>query len=321
MNVTNEWSQLKSVIVGIADNAKIPENDISLRYINYADELNEDKIPYGPYPRQVIEEANEDLDIFCKFLRKEGVKVFRPIDNDPAYYNYCPRDSVLVYKDTAYSSPMPIFSRHNEYKSFEHHLDKLQQINPCAGRELFNPDCIGDPNTLALNEIAPAFDAANIIKANDDILYLVSNSGNKKGAEYIQSLLDTAKIHLLENVYSYMHIDSTVAFLRDGLMLLNPDRISSKKILPKPFCDWDVVWAPEPNDLGYFGNYCNASKWVNMNVFSVNENLVVLEEHQHGLRKVLEKQKIECAMLPMRHQRTLGGGFHCVTLDIERETK
>jgi len=56
-----------------------------------------------------------------------------------------------------------------------------------------------------------------------------------------------------------------------------------------------------------------------MNLFSVNPNLVVLEEHQEPTRRELEKYGIECAMLPMRHQRTLGGGFHCVTLDLDRE--
>ena len=55
-----------------------------------------------------------------------------------------------------------------------------------------------------------------------------------------------------------------------------------------------------------------------MNLFSVNSNLVALEERQEPLRKELENRGIECAMLPTRHQRTLGGGFHCVTLDIER---
>ena len=53
-------------------------------------------------------------------------------------------------------------------------------------------------------------------------------------------------------------------------------------------------------------------------MMSINENLVVLEENQHSLRIELEKHGIECAMLPTRHQRTLGGGFHCVTLDLER---
>jgi N-dimethylarginine dimethylaminohydrolase len=55
-----------------------------------------------------------------------------------------------------------------------------------------------------------------------------------------------------------------------------------------------------------------------MNLFSVSPDLVALEENQHNLRKELEAHGIECAMLPIRHQRTLGGGFHCVTLDLVR---
>ena len=186
--------------------------------------------------------------------------------------------------------------------------------------DLYNIDCVGDPDVLALHEIAPSFDAANIIRANQDILYLVSNSGNKKGAESLQDLLGSSvQVHTLENVYSYMHIDSTVAFLKEGLLLVNPERIKNKYQLPKPFCDWDVIWAPEPSDIGHYPGICNASKWINMNLFSIREDLVVLEKHQNTLRMLLEKKGIECIMLPMRHQRTLGGGFHCVTLDLERE--
>jgi N-dimethylarginine dimethylaminohydrolase len=215
---------------------------------------------------------------------------------------------------------MPIKARNNEWKSFEDHLFNPISIECSYNNNLYNLDCLGDKDILALTEYSPAFDAANIIRANNDILYLVSNTGNKKGAQLLQKLLKKEiKVHILEGVYSYIHIDSTIAFLREGLILLNPERIKDKKILPKPFCDWDVIWCPEPIDIGYYSYYNNASKWINMNLFSINENLVVLEEHQHNLRKELEKYKIECAMLPMRHQRTLGGGFHCVTLDLERK--
>jgi arginine deiminase len=62
-----------------------------------------------------------------------------------------------------------------------------------------------------------------------------------------------------------------------------------------------------------------ASEWISMNLLSINPNLVVLEERQTNLRDLLEKHGIECIMLPGRHQRTLSGGFHCVTLDLERE--
>jgi hypothetical protein len=55
-----------------------------------------------------------------------------------------------------------------------------------------------------------------------------------------------------------------------------------------------------------------------VNLFSVNPNLAVVEEHQEQLRIELEKHKIDVQMMPMRHARTLGGCFHCVRLDIER---
>jgi len=320
MSSTNEWDPLKKVVVGVADNAKIPPIDISVRTVNYADLSDTNSISIGPYPKQVIEEANEDLELFVDFLKGENVEVVRPDVTDCNYYNYCPRDSVFIHDNLTLATPMPIRARKDEWKAFKSHLIDPIDVITNFSDDLYNLDCVGNKDILALNETIPSFDAANVIRANDNILYLVSNSGNKKGAEFLQSAVkDTATVHMLEGVYSYMHIDSTIAFLREGLLLANPSRIKSQDVLPKPFKNWDIIWCPEPTDIGYYRNYCNASVWINMNLFSVNTRLVALEEHQHSLRKELEKYGIECAMLPMRHQRTLGGGFHCVTLDLERD--
>lgn len=317
---TNEWSQLKKVIVGIADGAKIPELDISLRTVNYANVVDEKQIPQGHYPQRVIDEATEDLEVFKNFLESEGVEVLRP-KTDPAvkYYNYCPRDTVFVYNDRQLAAPTSLISRLDEYKFIEHHLDNLTVAPRDYSDDAYNTNCINNPDQLALNEMTAIFDAANIIRANDDILYLVSNSANKKGADLLQDWLGKdVKVHRLEGVYSYMHIDSTVAFLREGLMLLNPSRIKSKDQMPEVFRNWDVIWCPEPVPIGWYGTYRNSSDWISMNLFSVNENLVAVEEHQEPLRIALEKHKIDCAMLPMRQSITLGGCFHCVTLDLER---
>lgn len=321
MRATNEWDPLKKIVVGIADNAKIPEVDISLRTVNYADEPEEQNIPVGPYPQEVIDEANEDLDRLVGFLQTQSVEVVRPEATDCGYYNYCPRDSVFIHGDLTLATPMPLRARKDEWKAYEKHLYKPKSI-PCYHEsKLYNKKCVGDPDTLALKEIEPAFDAANIIRANDDILYLVSNSGNRLGANLLQDALgERAKVHVLEGVYSYMHIDSTVTFLREGLMLLNPSRIKSLDQLPGPFKDWDAVWCPEPTPIGHYGNYRNSSDWISMNLLSINPNLVVLEEHQEDLRKELTKYNIDCIMLPMRHSVTLGGSFHCVTLDLERQS-
>lgn len=321
MKSQNEWDQLKKVVVGVADYATVPEVDLSVRTINYADRKDLSTIPVGLYPQQVIDEANEDLEIFVNFLLGECVKVLRPDRTPTDYYNFCPRDVIFTHNDLTVATPMPLKCRKDAWIPLIHQLYH-PFIVPCKHQnELYNENCVGDKDTLALTEVTPAFDAANALRANDDILYLVSNSGNIKGANLLQEMLgDRAKVHLLQDVYAYMHIDSTIAFLREGLMLLNPERIKSVDVLPEPFRSWDVVWCPEPVDIGYFPGYNHASCWVaNMNLFSVNPNLVVLEENQEPTRKELERHGIQCAMLPMRHGRTLSGGFHCVTLDLERE--
>jgi glycine amidinotransferase len=320
MKSQNEWGKLKKVIVGIADYARVPEIDLSVRTINYADRVDVSDVPVGLYPQQVIDEANEDLEVFVNFLQQESVEVVRPERKETEYYNFCPRDVIFTHKDLTIATPMPLKCRKDAWNSLINLLD-ITTIVPCKYQDsLYNKNCVGNKDILALTEETPAFDAANILRANDDILYLVSNSGNVAGANLLQEMLGSrAKVHLLKGVYSYMHIDTTIAFLREGLILLNPERIKDTNVLPEPFRNWDVIWCPEPVDIGYFPGYNHASKWVNMNLFSVNPNLIALEEHQEPTRKELEKHGIECAMLPMRHGRTLSGIFHCVTLDLERE--
>jgi N-dimethylarginine dimethylaminohydrolase len=314
----NEWGVLKRVVVGIADYAKIPALDKSLRVVNYADVQDTTSIKSGFYPQQVIDEANVDLEILSDFLKSCNVEVVRPKNQPVEYYNYCPRDTVVTYNGKSIAAPMSLTSRNKEYLTYADHLENIIEIPNYLGDDVYNEQCVGDPDTLALYETYPKFDAANIIKANNHLLYLVSNSGNKLGADYLRQVTG-ATVHVLENVYSYMHIDSTVAFLREGLMLLNPSRIKSIDQLPEYFRNWDVIWAPEPVDIGHYPGYCHASTWVNVNLLSVNPNLVILEKHQHNLRLLLEEKGIDCAMLPMRHSRTLGGCFHCVTLDLDRD--
>jgi scyllo-inosamine-4-phosphate amidinotransferase 1 len=319
MYATNEWDTLRQVIVGRAIGARVPDLDLSMRLVNYADVEDATTIHTGAYPDIVTQEADEDLETFVRFLRNEHVEVLRPFDSDQVvkYYDYCPRDIVFLHGEHAIATPMPIRARACNYHPLAHHFPTITEAPRYYADDLYNTKCLGDPDTLALTEVAPSFDAANCIRANDDILYLVSNSGNRAGADWLQKHTGL-NIHPLEGVYSYMHIDSTVAFLREGLMLLNPTRIKDVNQLPEPFRHWDYIMCPEPTDIGYYGDYNNASVWINMNMLSISPTLVALEENQHSLRIELEKHGIDCAMLPTRHQRTLGGGFHCVTLDTIR---
>jgi len=127
------------------------------------------------------------------------------------------------------------------------------------------------------------------------------------------------QVHILENVYSYAHIDSTISILRDGLVMFNASRINEQNC-PEYFKTWEKIYVHDVVSQKFY-HYPYASKWIAINLLSVDPNTVIIDKNQTELIRTLESHKIDCIGLELRHSRTLGGGFHCVTLDLERETK
>ena len=62
-----------------------------------------------------------------------------------------------------------------------------------------------------------------------------------------------------------------------------------------------------------------ASKWIGLNILSINPDTVIVDRIQTKLIELLKEARFRVIELELRHSRTLGGGFHCVTLDLERE--
>ena len=331
-NVNNEWGQLKKVILGTVHGAQIPTiKDKGLHCIDYANYTDTQfaNIPTGKYPTQVLEETEQDLREIERILQSLGVEVYRPpiINGDrpfnDSYYDYCPRDSMLVIKDKVIATPMTLRQRRDEadkYKSMFSPESWVTFPKPIAEDNLYDRT---DLSKSTLMNTEPVFDAANILKANYDILYLISNTGNKAGAEYLQNWLrenisSEYRVHPAENIYAYIHIDTTFVFLREGLVLTNPSRVN---VYNKPdfLRNWDTLNAPEPYPTQVMSEWCPASPWLGMNILSINEKLVMVEEHQFMLMKMLKKFGIESIPVKLRHARTLSGGPHCITLDVERE--
>ena len=171
-------------------------------------------------------------------------------------------------------------------------------------------------------EDEPAFDAANVLRFGEDLLYLVSATGNRRGGRWLQTILgDRFRVHFLEDVYYGSHIDSTFAALRPGLVLCNPARISNDT-LPDFLRQWEVVMSPPMEMTDRFdADYLSkaiGSEWIDMNVFSISPEVVVVDSDQLGLIRLLESHGLTVVPLKLRHSKMLGGGFHCVTLDVRR---
>jgi glycine amidinotransferase/scyllo-inosamine-4-phosphate amidinotransferase 1 len=114
-----------------------------------------------------------------------------------------------------------------------------------------------------------------------------------------------------------VHIDSTIVPLREGLVLLNGHRVNEDNC-PEAFCKWDKLYVHDVIAQG-FHEYPYASKWIALNMLVLDPYTVIVDRHQTQLIDTLEKHKFTVIPLELRHSRTLGGGFHCVTLDTRRK--
>ena len=160
-------------------------------------------------------------------------------------------------------------------------------------------------------------DAANICRLGDTWLFLESASGNRAAYEWLRDKFPNITIELC-NFYSGVHIDSTIAPLREGLVLLNASRVNESNC-PRAFRDWQRIYITEDQIVAQdFYQYPYASKWIAMNMLVLDPETVILDAAQSQLITILKQHGIDSIPLTLSHSRTLGGGFHCVTLDTWR---
>lgn len=331
VHVHTEWGPLREVIVGIAHGAQVPRcKDASLHAIDYGALSDEEfaQVPCGPFPQNVIDESNEDLDQMAADLQKMGVRVHRPPQTDFAaitatanwkvdgYHAYCPRDTILTVGNEAIETPMAMRHRQTEARIYRDVVQTFRAPVPRLLDGIYDRSVLGVP-TLRNDE--PVFDAANCLKIGRDIMFLIANTGNLAGANWLQQHLGSEyRVHPVRDVYAFVHIDSTIVPLRPGLVLLCPTRVNDNN-LPKFFQSWDKIYAPEPVDTPGDPVWVRASKWIALNCLSVAPDLIFVEKRQIGLMREFARYGIESHPVQLRHARTLGGGPHCVTLDLVRD--
>jgi N-dimethylarginine dimethylaminohydrolase len=334
----NEWDPLEEVIVGNPLQARFPTPDLSSQLAEFPDRSLAE-IPRGPFPDKIIEETEEDLNKFVQVLTDLGVTVRRPQTwphearfstihwESQGYYNYCPRDIMMVIGDQIIETPNVIRSRAQEAFSYRKLLMEYMESGarwysapkPMLLDSLFQGVDLTKPTP---RNDEPAFDAANVLRLGQDLIYLVSATGNELGGRWLQTILgDKFRVHFLKDVYYGSHIDSTLVALRPGLLLCNPSRVNNDT-LPNVLRQWKVIYSPPMENTGrYDADYlskCIGSDWIDMNAFSVNPNLVVVDSDQTALMRLLEKEGLDVIPLKFRHSKMMGGGPHCTTLDIRR---
>jgi len=303
INSYNEWDPLEEVVVGSATWANWPSQDPVFAQESTKTAWKETPVPSGPVPQWIIDEANEDLDELARTLTRLGVTVRRPTDMNfqqlGGMYNYCPRDRLLIAGSTVIDTAMMYPCRNME-------IDALDFVIKDAERVLTMPKNSGW-----------VLDAANVLRlGRDRYLFLESASGNRLAWYWLLSELPPTTSIELCNFYSGVHIDSTIVPLREGLVLLNGSRVT-KSTCPHAFRDWECIYVDDVVAQDFY-QYPYASKWIGLNMLVVDPNTVIVDAAQHDLIELLARKNFTVIPRTLRHSRTLGGGFHCVTLDLRR---
>ncbi len=304
VSTKNEYGELRSVLVGSVDNFSWPIDDNEFNS-GIARSTYEGKFDQGPVSEIVINEAREDLHKLAETLESRGIEVHRPKITEPTWA-YSARDILLTVGNTLIECPTPFSSRSRE-------LDLYPDLKQA------NCNIIRAPRPKTPND--PMFDAANVLKVNDSLVYSLSHSANEAGAVWLQEQVGTEfEVVKWQAVkHQITHIDSTLLSCGKNTIIANSSRLTIDT-LPTFMKDFKTIWVEDcvPRNFHIFPF---ASRWIGMNMLSLNPETMIVDEIQVDLIEKLKQENFDVISLPMRQSRTLGGGFHCVTCDLERLEK
>jgi glycine amidinotransferase len=165
------------------------------------------------------------------------------------------------------------------------------------------------------------FDAANIMRLGNHILFNASTENARLGAKWLRSHLSN-EYTIWEINIADSHIDSSFLPLRPGLALITREDFWNK--LPAPLQKWDKIYIPQ-RDRSHEEFKAQgirlASPRIELNLFSVSPELVICHpEYEKELNKKLKPYGITAIGSRMRHCEIFAGAHHCTTLDIRRKS-
>ena len=380
LSSNNEWDPLEAVIVGTVEGFA-PGIEFASR-VSPEVRQRAVALARNAFPQSYLEEVAEDLEGLCAIFRQAGVQVFRPSWRSPeadfdtpdwsasGFDIYNVRDLHIVFGNTLVTSAPS--SRFRLFESFalqdlfyEHFFDQgfrwiqapvpklrgnyLHEIKGPRSEIEATEDRLHRELSAGLGEVFHRldeneiiFDAANIIRIDQDLLFLVSSTGNRKAAAWLQSVLGPDyRVHVTDT-YRSSHLDSTILPLKPGVALLNGARVSEDTV-PEVMKSWkklffvDVAPVPEEEiafhrdhrlpiyrELQKLGAECAighmSSPWAGLNVFSIDQKTVLVHDRQTEMIRALEHEGFTVVPVRMRHCYTMLGGLHCSTLDVVRRS-
>lgn len=293
--------------------------------------------PRSPFPDSLIKNAEAELDCFAAILRAEGIRVYRPptgIDwlAEGGYTGAMPRDGLISVGNTLIEACFAWACRSREIElAYGPILKDLAMEDPRANivrrpadsfaNTLLNEDGPNEKNPWTINNSRPAFDAADFMRFGNVMLGQYSHVTNQAGVDYLQQHLPAGhSIEMLDvDDPSAMHIDATILPLRKGLLVYNPKKVTEADLRAHTvLADWELVAYPfipqEPEGSPLY----MTSPWLALNALVLDGKRMVVEASDDQTAEWYEQLGMTCIRCPFKHVNSIGGSFHCATVDLVR---
>lgn len=349
VNSYDEWTRLREVVVGRADEYIGHHVDSSFRLFYYDNVRPPSDLSQVTIPTKLLDELLEDLEEFANAITDAGVRVLRPtrlsgrtdittpLWSAPETAALNVRDQTIILGDTIVETAPHQRARYfeNDYLKpiFYDHFRKgspwISMPSPTLGRCSLDPDFFGDGLEVDFDDAGQidelgleiVFDGAQCIRFGKDVLVNVANENHRLGLWWLERQFgDKFRFWTLDAIAD-SHIDSLIVPLRPGLLLLRNPSIAS--MLPKPLQTWDKIY-PSALAEDKFPDYSSfgfnlASRYIDTNVLSIDEHTVIANALCPDLCEELERNNLDVIRVRHRHRRLFNGGFHCFTLDTIRD--
>ncbi|GAA4240042.1 glycine amidinotransferase [Actinomadura meridiana] len=297
-----------------------------------------------------VEELIEDIEGIATLLQSLSVTVHRPMPtaledmvtpawSAPVTPPLNVRDNTLVLGDEIVETPPTLRARYFEtqflkpvfMQYFQQGARWTTMPRPMMTDHSFDPANVENaaPNIEVPEEPRPSpcdvgmeimIDGANCLRLGRDLIVNISNTNHALGCDWLERHLEGRfRVHRMHRL-TQSHIDSVVIPLRPGTLLVRSERVLD--YLPEKLRTWKTVVAPTP-EIDDYPQYENddpipASPYVDLNVLSIDEETVLVNDACKTLISTLEAHGFTVVPARHRHRRLFGGGFHCFTLDTVR---
>lgn len=345
ISAEDEWSPLRSVIVGRAENSAFPSEPDHMMAATMPSEHLPYFKPSSPFPPDILARAQAELDNLAHILQREGVRVYRPNKVNwlkvQGYTGAMPRDGLMTVGTALIEAPFAWRCRRHEITlAYSDILSELGSSDLgatiCRAPLITGDDTLyhgklgksttrgnGSASHWSINNSRPAFDAADFMRFGKVVIGQLSHVTNRRGVEYLRAVVPEGyKVEILKTTDEHaMHIDATLLPLRKGLMVYHPERVTEHELRQhEVFRDWELLACPivpKPRQPPSPPMYM-CSPWLFLNALSLDEKRVLVEANDKEFAAWLKTLGMEPIMIPFAHVNSIGGSFHCATVDLVR---